>query len=108
MRNDTPKRLTAKESFSRHPEKYNDFITLKEMEQWQTLCQEDRYSKKYYLKKLEANQLLRCALWKYSRVLDYGGFEHGMYEYFMSALQTESDSLKKIIRDMKKERVEEV
>lgn len=102
------KRLTVKEAFERIPEVYKKFITLKEMEEWQKLCKIDRYSRQYYEMKLSSNRNLCNALWKYSRGLDFHGFEHGLYEWFMQALQYEADSLEDTIKKMKGDRVTEV
>lgn len=101
-------RLSAEDAFNRIPEIYKKFITLDEMKEWQELCQMDRYSKQYYEMKLKANNNLRNALWKYSRGLDYHGFEHGMYEYFISALHHEAESLEDMIKKMKGNRVTRV
>jgi|APSaa5957512493_1039668.scaffolds.fasta_scaffold04598_8 hypothetical protein len=92
----TEHRLTAKEVIARPNESYFEYLTKEEIEEWQPICVISPFSQKHIDMKVKANNLLRSALWKYSRVLDYHGFEHGMYEYFMQALNMEAESLKKM------------
>lgn len=74
------------------------FITKEEMEEWQPICSLGVFQLHKMKKKLEANNLLRNALWKYSRTMNYNSWERGgFYEFYINSLNFEAESLRKII-----------